>query len=167
MVFWHEKGWTINLQIQNYMRGRLNAVGYKEINTPLLVDRSLWEQSGHWDKFGENMFTSSSENRDYAIKPMNCPCHVQVFNQGLKSYRDLPLRLAEFGSCHRNEASGTLHGLMRVRGFLMDDAHIFCTEAQIQDEVSAFNDLLYSIYKDFGFENIEAGIINSTRKTSR
>ena len=165
MVFWHEKGWAINLLIQNYMRSRLNPAGYKEINTPQLVDRSLWEQSGHWDKFGENMFTSSSENRDYAIKPMNCPCHVQVFNQGLKSYRDLPLRLAEFGSCHRNEASGTLHGLMRVRGFLMDDAHIFCTEDQIQDEVSAFNDLLYSIYKDFGFENIELAL--STRPEKR
>jgi len=165
MVFWHEKGWTINLLIQNYMRTRLEPAGYKEINTPQLVDRSLWEQSGHWDKFGENMFTSSSESRDFAIKPMNCPCHVQVFNQGLKSYRDLPLRLAEFGSCHRNEASGTLHGLMRVRGFLMDDAHIFCTEDQIQDEVSAFNDLLYSIYNDFGFENIELAL--STRPEKR
>ncbi len=165
MVFWHEKGWTINLLIQNYMRSRLRPAGYKEINTPLLVDRSLWEQSGHWDKFRENMFTSSSENRDFAIKPMNCPCHVQVFNQGLKSYRDLPLRLAEFGSCHRNEASGTLHGLMRVRGFLMDDAHIFCTEDQIQDEVSNFNDLLYSIYKDFGFESIELAL--STRPEKR
>ncbi len=165
MVFWHEKGWTINRVIRNYIRARLEKTGYKEINTPQLVDRSLWEQSGHWDKFGDDMFTSSSENRDYAIKPMNCPCHVQVFNQGLKSYRDLPLRLAEFGSCHRNEPSGTLHGLMRVRGFVQDDAHIFCTEDQIQDEVSDFNDLLYSIYKDFGFENIELAL--STRPEKR
>ena len=165
MVFWHEKGWTINRVIRNYIRSRLEATDYKEINTPSLVDRSLWEQSGHWDKFGDAMFTSHSENRDYAIKPMNCPCHVQVFNQGLKSYRDLPIRLAEFGSCHRNEPSGTLHGLMRVRGFVQDDAHIFCTEAQIQDEVSAFNDLLYSIYSDFGFENIELAL--STRPQQR
>ena len=165
MVFWHEKGWTINRVIRNYIRTRLEANDYKEINTPSLVDRSLWEQSGHWDKFGDAMFTSQSENRDYAIKPMNCPCHVQVFNQGLKSYRDLPIRLAEFGSCHRNEPSGTLHGLMRVRGFVQDDAHIFCTEAQIQDEVSAYNDLLYSIYSDFGFENIELAL--STRPEQR
>ena len=165
MVFWHEKGWTINRVIRNYIRQRLEATDYKEINTPSLVDRSLWEQSGHWDKFGDAMFTSESENRDYAIKPMNCPCHVQVFNQGLKSYRDLPIRLAEFGSCHRNEPSGTLHGLMRVRGFVQDDAHIFCTEAQIQDEVSAFNELLYSIYSDFGFENIELAL--STRPQQR
>ena len=165
MVFWHEKGWTINRVIRNYIRMRLDQTNYKEINTPSLVDRSLWEQSGHWDKFGDAMFTSQSENRDYAIKPMNCPCHVQVFNQGLKSYRDLPIRLAEFGSCHRNEPSGTLHGLMRVRGFVQDDAHIFCTEAQIQDEVSAFNELLYSIYSDFGFENIELAL--STRPEQR
>ena len=165
MVFWHEKGWTINRVIRNYIRNRLQATDYKEINTPSLVDRSLWEQSGHWDKFGDAMFTSQSENRDYAIKPMNCPCHVQVFNQGIKSYRDLPIRLAEFGSCHRNEPSGTLHGLMRVRGFVQDDAHIFCTEAQIQNEVSAFNDLLYSIYNDFGFENIELAL--STRPDQR
>ena len=165
MVFWHEKGWTINRVIRNYIRGRLEATDYKEINTPSLVDRSLWEQSGHWDKFGDAMFTSESENRDYAIKPMNCPCHVQVFNQGIKSYRDLPVRLAEFGSCHRNEPSGSLHGLMRVRGFVQDDAHIFCTEAQIQDEVSAFNELLYSIYSDFGFENIELAL--STRPEQR
>lgn len=165
MVFWHEKGWTINRVIRDYIRNRLEATGYSEINTPSLVDRSLWEQSGHWDKFGEAMFTSVSENRDYAIKPMNCPCHVQVFNQGIKSYRDLPVRLAEFGSCHRNEPSGTLHGLMRVRGFVQDDAHIFCTQAQIQEEVSAFNDLLYSIYSDFGFNNIELAL--STRPEQR
>jgi threonyl-tRNA synthetase len=128
--------------------------GYQEIKTPQIVDRSLWERSGHWDKFRDSMFTVESESRDYAVKPMNCPCHVQVFNQGLKSYKDLPLRLAEFGSCHRNEASGTLQGLMRVRGFVQDDAHIFCTEASVQSEVSTFTDLLYKVYADFGFSDV-------------
>ncbi|WP_069470207.1 threonine--tRNA ligase [Candidatus Marithrix sp. Canyon 246] len=154
MVFWHDKGWTIYLLIQEYIRNLLRKNDYQEINTPQLVDRSLWEKSGHWDKFGKEMFTTHSENRDYAIKPMNCPCHVQVFNQGLKSYRDLPLRLAEFGSCHRNEPSGTLHGLMRIRNFVQDDAHIFCTEDQIQTEVSDFIDLVFKVYNDFGFKDI-------------
>ena len=151
LVFWHPRGWTLYNTIRDYIRAKLAERGYREINTPLLLDRSLWEQSGHWDKFQEDMFTTASENRDYAIKPMNCPGHIQVFNQGLKSYRDLPLRFSEFGSCHRNEASGTLHGLMRVRGFIQDDAHIFCTEAQIQQEVSDFIDLLFEVYGDFGF----------------
>jgi threonyl-tRNA synthetase len=154
MVFWHPKGWSIYTEVERYMREVQRQNGYSEIRTPLVVDRTLWERSGHWDKFRENMFTVESESRDYAVKPMNCPCHVQVFNQGLKSYRDLPLRLAEFGSCHRNEASGTLQGLMRVRGFVQDDAHIFCTEAQIQDEVSVFSDLLFEVYRDFGFEDV-------------
>ena len=154
MVFWHPKGWSIYATIEEYMRKVQRANGYKEIKTPQVVDRSLWERSGHWDKFRENMFTVESEARDYAVKPMNCPCHVQVFNQGLKSYKELPLRLAEFGSCHRNEASGTLQGLMRVRGFVQDDAHIFCSEAMIQDEVSTFTDLLYSVYADFGFTDV-------------
>ena len=135
MVFWHPKGWTIYSIVKDYIRRKLALKGYQEINTPLVLDRSLWEKSGHWDKFHSDMFTTSSENREYAVKPMNCPGHIQVFNQGLKSYRDLPLRFSEFGSCHRNEASGTLHGLMRVRGFTQDDAHIFCSEAQIQSEV--------------------------------
>ena len=165
MVFWHKDGWDLNLTIQNYIRHRLRDHGYQEINTPQVVDRSLWEKSGHWDKFGDMMFTTHSENRDYAVKPMNCPCHVQVFNQGLKSYRDLPLRLAEFGSCHRNEPSGTLHGLMRVRNFVQDDAHIFCTEEQIQHEVSAFIDLTFDVYRDFGFDNIEIAL--STRPEQR
>ncbi len=165
MVFWHKDGWDLNLSIQNYIRARLRDNGYQEINTPQVVDRSLWEKSGHWDKFSDMMFTTHSENRDYAVKPMNCPCHIQVFNQGLKSYRDLPLRLAEFGSCHRNEPSGTLHGLMRVRNFVQDDAHIFCTEEQIQDEVSAFIDLTFDVYKDFGFDNIEIAL--STRPEQR
>ena len=154
MVFWHPAGWAIYTAIEDYMRRVLSVNGYQEIKTPQVVDRSLWERSGHWDKFRENMFTVESESRDYAVKPMNCPCHVQVFNQGLKSYRDLPLRLAEFGSCHRNEASGTLQGLMRVRGFVQDDAHIFCEESAIQDEVSVFTDLLFDVYKDFGFEDV-------------
>mgnify|MGYP001757177658 FL=1 len=134
MVFWHPNGWTIYQVLEQYMRKIQQDNGYLEIKTPQIVDRSLWEKSGHWDNYGDNMFTTASENRDYAIKPMNCPCHVQVFNQGLKSYRDLPLRLAEFGSCHRNEPSGALHGIMRVRGFTQDDAHIFCTNAQIKQE---------------------------------
>lgn len=154
MVFCHPKGWSIYTEVERYMREVQRQNGYSEIRTPLIVDRTLWERSGHWGKFRENMFTVESESRDYAVKPMNCPCHVQVFNQGLKSYRDLPLRLAEFGSCHRNEASGTLQGLMRVRGFVQDDAHIFCTEEQIQDEVSIFSDLLFDVYKDFGFEDV-------------
>jgi len=165
MVFWHEKGWSIYLTVQNYIREKLRLHDYQEINTPSIVDRSLWEKSGHWDKFGDMMFTTHSENRDYAIKPMNCPCHIQVFNQGLKSYRDLPLRLAEFGSCHRNEPSGTLHGLMRVRNFVQDDAHIFCTEDQLQDEVSAFIDLVYEVYEDFGFTDIKVAL--STRPEQR
>ncbi len=154
MVFWHANGWTIYQAIEQYMRGVLNRHGYQEIKTPQVVDRSLWERSGHWDKFSDMMFTTHSESRDYAVKPMNCPCHVQVFNQGLRSYRDLPLRLAEFGSCHRNEPSGTLHGLMRVRGFTQDDAHIFCSENQIQAEVADFIDLLYEVYEDFGFTDV-------------
>ncbi|WP_210398197.1 threonine--tRNA ligase [Motiliproteus sediminis] len=154
MVFWHAHGWTIYQIIEQYMRSVLNRNGYQEIKTPQVVDRVLWEKSGHWDKFSEMMFTTHSESRDYAVKPMNCPCHVQVFNQGLRSYRDLPLRLAEFGSCHRNEPSGTLHGLMRVRGFTQDDAHIFCSEDQIQAEVADFIDLLYAVYKDFGFNEV-------------
>ncbi len=154
MVFWHPHGWVIWQQIEQYLRGVLTAHGYQEVRTPLVMDRSLWERSGHWANFRENMFTTESEKRDYAIKPMNCPGHVQIFNQGIKSYRDLPLRLAEFGSCHRNEPSGALHGLMRVRGFVQDDAHIFCTEAQIEAEVVAFIDLLRRVYADFGFNDI-------------
>lgn len=154
MVFWHPKGWAIYTTIEQYMRQVQRDNGYREIKTPQIVDRTLWEKSGHWEKFRDNMFTVGSESRDYAIKPMNCPCHVQVFNQGLRSYKELPVRLAEFGSCHRNEASGTLQGLMRVRGFVQDDAHIFCTEGMIQDEVSAFTDLLYRVYADFGFNEV-------------
>ena len=165
LVFWHPKGWTLYNVVRDYIRAKLAGKGYQEINTPLVLDRSLWEKSGHWDKFHEDMFTTSSENRDYAIKPMNCPGHIQVFNQGLKSYRDLPLRFSEFGSCHRNEASGTLHGLMRVRGFTQDDAHIFCTEAQIQSEVSDFIDLLFEVYDDFGFHEVIMKL--STRPQNR
>ncbi len=165
MVFWHDNGWQIYLVIQDYIRGMLKQHGYKEIHTPQIIDRSLWEKSGHWEKFSDDMFTTESENRTYAIKPMNCPAHIQIYNQGLKSYRDLPLRLAEFGSCTRNEPSGTLHGLMRVRNFVQDDAHIFCTEDQIQDEVSSFIDLLYQVYADFGFE--EVSVKFSTRPESR
>ena len=165
MAFWHPRGWQLNLNVRNYMREQLSEHGYQEINTPQIVDRSLWEKSGHWDKFQDMMFTTGSENRDYAVKPMNCPCHVQVYNQGLKSHRDLPLRLAEFGSCHRNEPSGTLHGLMRVRNFVQDDAHIFCTEDQIQAEVSAFIDLVFKVYKDFGFEDVIVAL--STRPEQR
>ena len=154
MVFWHDKGWTLYQVIEQYMRQQQRMRGYQEINTPQVVDFSLWEKSGHAAKFGDDMFVVESEGRQFAIKPMNCPCHVQIFNQGLKSYRDLPLRLAEFGSCHRNELSGALHGLMRVRGFTQDDAHIFCTEAQIQPEVSAFIDFLHDVYKNFGFKDV-------------
>ncbi len=165
MVFWHDRGWSIYLVIEQYIRDKLRAHGYREVHTPAVLDRSLWEKSGHWEKFAENMFTTHSENRDYAIKPMNCPAHVQIFNQGLKSYRDLPLRLAEFGSCHRNEPSGTLHGLMRLRSFVQDDAHIFCTEEQIQGEVSAFIDLLFEVYRDFGFDKVLVRL--STRPPER
>ena len=154
MVFWHANGWTIYQVLEQYMRKVQHDNGYEEIKTPQIVDRSLWERSGHWGNYATNMFTTSSENRDYAVKPMNCPCHVQVFNQGLKSYRDLPLRMAEFGSCHRNEPSGSLHGLMRVRGFTQDDAHIFCTQAQSQQEVADFIKLTLAVYEDFGFDNI-------------
>lgn len=154
MVFWHPNGWTIYNTIESYMREQQRLNGYKEIKTPQLVDFSLWQRSGHADKFGDDMFALKSEDRDFAIKPMNCPCHVQVFNQGLKSYRELPLRLAEFGSCHRNEPSGSLHGIMRVRGFVQDDAHIFCAEEQIQSEVSVFIDFLHDVYKDFGFSDV-------------
>ena len=164
-MFWHPRGWILYNIITDYIRAKLAAKDYREINTPQVLDRSLWEKSGHWDKFHADMFTTSSENRDYAIKPMNCPGHIQVFNQGLKSYRDLPLRLSEFGSCHRNEASGTLHGLMRVRGFTQDDAHIFCSEAQIQSEVSDFIDLLFEIYGDFGFHEVIMKL--STRPENR
>jgi len=154
MVFWHDKGWRVYQTVENYIRARLREHGYQEVHTPQIIDRSLWEKSGHWDKFQDDMFTTSSENRDYAIKPMNCPAHIQIYNQGLKSYRDLPLRLAEFGSCHRNEPSGTLHGIMRLRNFVQDDAHIFCTEDQVQAEVSAFIDLLFEVYRDFGFDEV-------------
>ena len=154
MVFWHPRGWTVYTQIEEYMRSAQRAAGYSEIRTPQLVDYSLWERSGHADKFGDDMFALHIDERDFAVKPMNCPCHIQVYNQGLKSYRDLPLRLAEFGSCHRNEPSGSLHGIMRVRGFTQDDAHIFCTEDQVQAEVSEFIDFLHDIYADFGFSEV-------------
>ncbi|PSF04667.1 threonine--tRNA ligase [Marinobacter fuscus] len=154
MVFWHPDGWSLYQEVEQYMRAQQHKHGYKEIKTPQVVSRTLWEKSGHWDKFKDDMFTTESEKHDYAIKPMNCPCHVQVFNQGLKSYKDLPLRLAEFGCCHRNEASGALHGLMRVRGFTQDDAHIFCEEDAIQKEVSAFIAMLHEVYADFGFDQI-------------
>ena len=154
-VFWHAKGWVLYREIEAYVRRRLDAAGYSEVKTPQLVDRSLWEASGHWEKFGENMFTAQSEDeRTLALKPMNCPCHVQIFRQGIKSYRDLPLRMAEFGSCHRNEPSGALHGIMRVRAFTQDDAHIFCTEDQITEESVKFCALLQSIYADFGFHDV-------------
>ena len=165
MVFWHPKGWVIWQQIEQYIRTQLTGHGYQEVRTPMVMDRVLWEKSGHWENYRENMFTTESEKRDYAVKPMNCPGHIQIFNQGLKSYRDLPLRLAEFGSCHRNEPSGALHGIMRVRGFVQDDAHIFCTEDQIQGEVGAFIDLLLKVYKDFGFN--EVGVKLSTRPEKR
>jgi threonyl-tRNA synthetase len=165
MVFWHDHGWRIYTLIQDYLRARLRERGYREVNTPQIVDISLWQKSGHADKFKDDMFITESENRTYAIKPMNCPCHVQIFNQGLVSYRDLPLRLAEFGSCHRNEPSGALHGLMRVRAFTQDDAHIFCTEEQVQAESAAFIDLLYEIYRDFGFTEVLVKL--STRPENR
>ncbi len=153
-VFWHPKGWTMYRILQDYIRGKLEDADYAEVNTPQLVDRSLWEASGHWEKFRENMFISESEDKVLAIKPMNCPCHVQIFRQGTRSYRDLPLRMAEFGSCHRNEPSGALHGIMRVRAFTQDDAHIFCTEEQITAETKAFCELLLDVYKDLGFEEV-------------
>jgi len=165
MVFWHPKGWTLYQLIVQYMSKVYKNNGYLEVHTPGILDRTLWEKSGHWDKFGDSMFTTHSENRDYAIKPMNCPGHVQIYKHSLKSYRDLPLRLAEFGSCHRNEPSGTLHGIMRVRNFVQDDAHIFCTPEQIQSEVSDFIDLTFEVYKHFGFENIDIKL--STRPEVR
>ena len=154
MVFWHPKGWALWQTIEQHMRKELNAAGYKEVKTPQIMNKTFWEKSGHWDNYKDNMFVTSSEKREYAVKPMNCPGHVQIFNNGLRSYRDLPMRLAEFGSCHRNEPSGALHGLMRVRGFVQDDAHIFCTEDQIVSEARAFNELLVRIYKQFGFHDV-------------
>ncbi len=165
MVFWHPNGWTIYQVLEQYMRGIQRDHGYLEIKTPQIVDRVLWEKSGHWDNYAQNMFTTHSESRDYAIKPMNCPCHVQVFNQGLKSYRDLPLRLAEFGSCHRNEPSGSLHGIMRVRGFTQDDAHIFCTLDQVGQEAADFIKLTLAVYRDFGFDDVQMKL--STRPAKR
>ena len=167
MVFWHPGGYTIYQEIEQYMRSHQKDHGYQEIKTPQLVDRALWEKSGHWDKFKSDMFTTNSENKDMALKPMNCPCHVQVFNQGLKSYRDLPLRLAEFGSCHRNEASGALHGLMRVRGFTQDDGHIFVRESQIQSEVASFINFLHEVYDDMGFKRDSLIYKLSTRPDKR
>ena len=165
MVFWHPKGWTLWQEVEQYMRKQFRQHDYQEVRTPTIMDRSLWEKSGHWENYHDNMFTTSSENRDYAVKPMNCPGHVQIFNHGLHSYRDLPLRLAEFGSCHRNESSGSLHGLMRVRGFTQDDAHIFCTEAQVQSEVSNFIVMLNEVYRDFGFTEVLVKL--STRPEKR
>lgn len=165
MVFWHPKGWILWQQIEQYMRNILNQNGYHEIRTPQILDKDLWVRSGHWENFRENMFTTNSDERDFAIKPMNCPGHVQIFNQGLRSYRELPVRLAEFGSCHRNEASGALHGIMRVRAFTQDDAHIFCTEDQIRDEVVKFIDLLKVVYADFGFKELLVKL--STRPQKR
>lgn len=165
MVFWHPNGWTIYQQVEQYMRRVQREHGYVEVKTPQVVDRVLWERSGHWGNYAENMFTTSSENRDYAVKPMNCPCHIQVFNQGLKSYRDLPLRMAEFGACHRNEPSGALHGIMRVRGFVQDDAHIFCTEEQVRQEAADFIRLTLKVYADFGFNDVSLKL--STRPAKR
>lgn len=165
MVFWHNDGWTIFRELETFIRGKLKEYDYQEVKGPFMMDRVLWERSGHWEKYAQAMFTTLSENREYAIKPMNCPGHVQIFNQGLKSYRDLPLRMAEFGSCHRNEPSGSLHGLMRVRGFTQDDAHIFCTEEQIMEEVSACIRMVYDVYGTFGFENIVVKL--STRPEQR
>jgi threonyl-tRNA synthetase len=165
MVFWHQNGWTLYKIVEDFMRNICLENGYQEVHTPQVIDRSLWEKSGHWDKFADNMFTTSSENHDYAIKPMNCPGHIQIYNQGLKSYRDLPLKIAEFGKCHRNEASGTLHGIMRLRSFTQDDGHVFCTREQIQHEVSDIIDLTLNIYKKFGFENVDIKL--STRPEKR
>ncbi|MDD5385063.1 MAG: threonine--tRNA ligase [Gallionella sp.] len=165
MVFWHPKGWTLWQEVEQYMRRKFREHDYQEVRTPTIMDRTLWEKSGHWENYHDNMFTTCSENRDYAVKPMNCPGHVQIFNHGLHSYRDLPLRLAEFGSCHRNETSGSLHGLMRVRGFTQDDAHIFCTENQVQPEVSNFIVMLNEVYRDFGFNEVLVKL--STRPEKR
>jgi threonyl-tRNA synthetase len=165
MVFWHPKGWIVWQQIEQYMRQKFVEYGYQEVRTPAVMDRSMWEKSGHWENYRDNMFTTASENRDYAVKPMNCPGHVQIFNSGLHSYRDLPLRLAEFGSCHRNEPSGALHGIMRVRGFTQDDAHIFCTEDQIEQEVADFIVMLQKVYADFGFNDVLVKL--STRPDKR
>ncbi|OSI25379.1 threonine--tRNA ligase [Neisseria dumasiana] len=154
MVFWHPRGWTLWQIIEQHMRRELDEAGYREVKTPQIMDKSFWEKSGHWENYKDNMFLTASEKREYAVKPMNCPGHVQIFNHGLRSYRDLPIRLAEFGSCHRNEPSGALHGLMRVRGFVQDDAHIFCTEEQITQEAKAFNELVMKVYKQFGFDNV-------------
>ena len=165
MVFWHHNGWTIFRELEVFIREKLTEYEYQEVKGPLMMDRVLWERSGHWDKYAEAMFTTSSENREYAIKPMNCPGHVQIFNQGLKSYRDLPLRMAEFGACHRNEPSGALHGIMRVRGFTQDDAHVFCTENQVQQEVTSCIKMVYDTYQTFGFDNIVVKL--STRPEKR
>ncbi len=165
MVFWHHNGWSIFRDLEVFVRQKLTEYDYQEVKGPLMMDRVLWERSGHWDKYAEAMFTTSSENREYAIKPMNCPGHVQIFNQGLKSYRDLPLRMAEFGSCHRNEPSGALHGIMRVRGFTQDDAHVFCTEEQVQQEVKSCIEMVYDTYQTFGFDNIVVKL--STRPEKR
>ncbi|HUW28282.1 MAG TPA: threonine--tRNA ligase [Sulfuriferula sp.] len=165
MVFWHPNGWVIWQQIEQYMREKFREYAYQEVRTPTVMDRQMWEKSGHWENYRDNMFTTASENREYAVKPMNCPGHVQIFNHGLRSYRDLPLRLAEFGSCHRNEPSGSLHGLMRVRGFTQDDAHIFCTEAQIESEVADFIVMLQKVYADFGFNDMLVKL--STRPEKR
>jgi len=165
MVFWHPKGWIVWQQIEQYMRQKFVEYGYQEVRPPAMMDRGMWEKSGHWENYHENMFTTASENRDYAVKPMNCPGHVQIFNSGLHSYRDLPLRLAEFGSCHRNEPSGALHGIMRVRGFTQDDAHIFCTEDQIEPEVADFIVMLQKVYADFGFHDVLVKL--STRPDKR
>ncbi|MFP5381058.1 MAG: threonine--tRNA ligase [Gammaproteobacteria bacterium] len=165
MAFWHPKGWIVWQQIEQYMRQKFIEHGYQEVRTPAVMDRSLWEKSGHWENYRDNMFTTASENRDYAVKPMNCPGHVQIFNSGLHSYRELPLRLAEFGSCHRNEPSGALHGIMRVRGFTQDDAHIFCTEAQVEQEVADFIVMLQKVYADFGFDDVLVKL--STRPEKR
>ncbi len=165
MVFWHPKGWSIWQEVEQYMRAKFREYGYDEVRTPTVMDKTLWEKSGHWQNYHDNMFTTKSENRDYAVKPMNCPGHIQIFNSTLHSYRDLPLRLAEFGSCHRNEPSGSLHGLMRVRGFTQDDAHIFCTENQVEAEVADFIKMLYSVYQDFGFNDVLVKL--STRPEKR
>ena len=165
MVFWHDKGYTLYRQVEGYMRHKLIEYDYQEVQTPQVLDRTLWEKSGHWEKFAEDMFTTHVENRDYAIKPMNCPGHIQIYNQGLRSHHDLPLRIAEFGTVHRNEPSGTLHGLMRARRFVQDDAHVFCTEAQIEQEVGILIDLIFEVYKDFGFESIQLAF--STRPAKR
>ena len=165
MVFWHAKGWTLWQQVEQYLRRTIGEHGYQEVKTPQIVDRSLWEKSGHWGMYSDLMFTTQSEKRDYAVKPMNCPCHIQIFNQGLKSYRDLPLRMAEFGSCHRNEPSGSLHGIMRVRNFVQDDAHIFCAESQVQSESAEFIRLLQKVYTDFGFTDVLVKL--STRPEKR